>query len=272
MKLNRVCNLEHWQEPETIAAMRELLPYFVEMSQAYPCGMQHRKHWEFAQILLGLRKLGAVRPDSSLLSIAGGHEETAYLLTNEARWVFLVDIYGAGTFSGLEADAAILTDPDRFARVRYNRRRLVVQYMNALDLRFENNMFDGVFCSSSIEHFGSFEAARLALEQMHRVLKPGGVAAITTECVVNGMDSWCTPVLILFSPELLNELAHSVPGLELVEPVDYTISAASLDTVYPHEQSVLDAKDMRVRYPHVVLEREGRWFTSVSLCFRKSYS
>jgi len=60
----------------------------------------------------------------------------------------------------------------------------VVQHMNALDLRFEPETFDAVFCLSSIEHFGGEAAARHALAEMHRVAKPGGVVAITTECII----------------------------------------------------------------------------------------
>ena len=51
MKLNRLCNLEHWKEPDIVAAMRELLPYFVQAYPTFPSGFEHRKHWEFAQIL-----------------------------------------------------------------------------------------------------------------------------------------------------------------------------------------------------------------------------
>lgn len=270
MKLNRVCNLEHWREPDFTNAIRETLPYFLEISDQFPFGMEHRKHWEYAQILLGLRELGAALPDSWLLSVAGGHEELAYLLTNEVRWVFLVDIYGAGTFTGMEADASILIEPDTFARVPYNRRRLVVEYMDALDLRYEPGTFDAVFCSSSMEHFGSPEQAKRGLEEMRRVLKPGGIAAITTECIVNDAPAWITPTLILFTADMLEELSVSVPGLELVEPIDFSVSDPTLATVYPHEQAVGDAAQVFTRYPHVVLEREGRQFTSVSLFFQKN--
>ena len=270
MKLNRLCNLEHWGEPDLTAAMRELLPYFMGAYPNFPVGVEHRKHWEFAQILTGLRFLKAAHQDSWLLSVAGGHEETAYLLTNEARWVFLVDIYGAGTFTDIEAEASILQDPAKYARVPYNPRRLVVEYMNALDLRFEANTFDGLFCSSSIEHFGSVPAAEKALAEMHRVLKPGGIAAITTECIVDGTEPWITPTLILFSPAMLGELAVSIPGLDLIEPIDYSISPASMAATYSHLEAVEDAKRNFSRHPHIVLEREGRRFTSVSLFFRKS--
>jgi len=39
---------------------------------------------------------------------------------------------------------------------------------------------------SSIEHFGGFAGARQAVEEMARVLKPGGVLALATEWQVSG--------------------------------------------------------------------------------------
>ena len=57
MKLNKVCNMEDWLTDGRAAAMQRMLPYFLQASADYPAGMEHRKHWEFAQIVLGLDKL-----------------------------------------------------------------------------------------------------------------------------------------------------------------------------------------------------------------------
>jgi SAM-dependent methyltransferase len=269
-RLNRLCNIEDWQDPEMVATIRRLLPHFARAFAGFPNSQEHRKHWEYAHVVAGLEQLGAVRPDSWLLSVAGGHEEPAYELTNHVRWMFLVDIYGVGGFKGAEAQETVLTNPDAFATVPYNRNRLVVQYMNALDLRYDESTFDGVFCLSSLEHFGGFDGAVQGLRQMHRVLKPGGVAAITTECIVNGAKVLDLPGLMLFTPALIDALSRSVPGLERVEPVDFSISAASLATAYPLERAMEDAKRFHTEYPHIVVEMQGRHFTSVSLFFRKT--
>jgi SAM-dependent methyltransferase len=269
-RLNRLCNLHDWQDSQLVATIQRLLPHFVRAYPEFPKSQEHRKHWEYAHVVAGLEQLGAVRPDSWLLSVAGGHEEPAYELTNHVRWMFLVDIYGVGGFKGVEAQETVLTNPDTFATVPYNRNRLVVQYMNALDLRFEEATFDGVFCLSSLEHFGGFDGAAAGLREMHRVLKPGGIAAITTECIVNGQPALDLPGLMLFTPSLIGNLTQAVHGLEPVEPVDFSISQESLGTAYPLERAMEDAKRFHTEYPHVVVELQGRYFTSVALFFRKA--
>ena len=268
-RLNRVCNIDDWEDAKLTATIGRLLPHFVRAHPGFPQTLRHRKHWEYAHVVSGLEQLGAVRPDSWLLSVAGGHEEPAYELTNHARWVFLVDIYGVGGFSGSEAHETVLTNPDAFATVPYNRNRLVVQYMNALDLRYEEGTFDGVFCLSSVEHFGGFDGAAKGLREIHRVLKPGGIAAVTTECIVNGKPALDLPGLMLFPPELIDKLSRSVPGLEPVAPVDFTITQASLATAYSLERAVKEAASFHTEYPHIVVEMQGRLFTSVALFFRK---
>ena len=269
MKLNRLCNLEDWQDPVLAAGIRRLLPHFDRAIPGFPHGYEHRKHWEYAHVVLGLEYLGAIHPDSWVLSVAGGHEEPAYELTNHVRWVFLVDIYGVGGFSGAEARDTVLSNPDAFATVPYNRNRLAVQYMNALDLRFEPGTFDAVFCLSSIEHFGGFDGAVAGLREIHRVLKPGGVGAITTECIVNGAPSLELPGLKLFTPDEVERLAHAVPGLVPVEPVDFSVSDASRAVVRPLGEVIEHAKIFHTEYPHIVIELEGRHFDSVALFFRK---
>ena len=66
----------------------------------------------------------------------------------------------------------MLTEPTshRPPLMLFNRRRLVVQHMDALDLRYEDESFDGIFSCGSIEHFGSLENVAVAAGEMARVL------------------------------------------------------------------------------------------------------
>src|SRR5207248_838891 len=100
----------------------------------------------------------------------------------------------------------------------YRQESLVFQKMDALDLQFPDNTFDFVFTFSSIEHFGGHAGAVLAMQEIGRVLKPNGVAAIATELMLDGPRH----------PEFF--FAHEVEpcfvkatGLDLVEPLDLSV-------------------------------------------------
>lgn len=271
MRLNKLCNIEDWQDADFRATVRRLMPSMVHAMPAYPTGGEHRKHWEYAHVLNGLDRLGAIHPEAMVLSVAGGHEEPAFDLTNRVRWVFLTDMYGQTAFRDGEAASAVLTSPDSFAGLPYNRNRLVVEHMNALDLRFEAETFDVVLCLSSIEHFGGEAQARRALAEMHRATKPGGVVAITTECLIDGGQDFEIPDVLFFSPESLQRLAESVPGLELVEPIDFQVGEATWKTRQPLGEAISNARNqLPVECPHVVVECQGRLYTSAALFFRKS--
>jgi len=269
MRLNKLCNIEDWNDPAFVATVRRFDQCYLQALPDYPAGREHRKQWEFAHVLNGLDQLNVLHPDGMVLSVAGGYEHPAYDLTNRVRWVFLTDMYGETPFSGGESPARVLSQPDSFAQFPYNRNRLVVQFMNALDLRFEENTFDAVFCLSSIEHFGGMPAARTALAEMHRVVKPGGVVAITTESVVDGGPDFEEGNLILFGRESVTALFGSFPGLALVEPIDFSISPATMKSRISFTQALEDARLNRPRYPHIVLDLSGRSFTSIAIFLRK---
>lgn len=57
--------------------------------------------------------------------------------------------------------------------------------MDALDLPFANDVFDVVFCGETIEHL--IDPDHL-LDEMHRVLKPGGLLILTTPNIANWYD------------------------------------------------------------------------------------
>jgi len=61
-----------------------------------------------------------------------------------------------------------------------------VQVMDGTNISFEDNTFDVVFSYSSIEHFGSKDAAAKTMQEIERVLKPGGVLSLTTEVLLSG--------------------------------------------------------------------------------------
>jgi SAM-dependent methyltransferase len=165
----------------------------------------------------------------------------------------------------------MLVDPEAFAVCPYNRLHLVVQYMSALDLRHDDATFDSAYSLSAIEHFGGRDEATAALLEMGRVLKPGGIAAITTECIVNGAAHSSDPGLELFTPEELRELFTSAPGLEPVDEIDLELSPQTKQLpVRPLRQVLDDAAQRHIDYPSVLLEHRGRVYTSAAFFLRRA--
>jgi SAM-dependent methyltransferase len=249
MPLNKVCEIEDWHDPE-LASL----------------GPIHRKHWENGQLFRCLRRFGAIKPSALILSVGAGTDGAVFVLTNSVKQVYAIDLYGTSNFG--EANALMLRDPDRIAPIPYRRGRLVVQYMNALDLRFEDGMFDAVFSLSSIEHFGGKDGAAKALCEMARVLKPAGIAMLATELIVNDAPEFSAPDLHLFTPDSLLETISRSP-LRLVEPMNFSISTATLATRRQLKEVISEAERQVWTFPHIVLSHEGREFTSVSVCLRK---
>ena len=98
--------------------------------------------------LRALRDLGALNPTSEVLGVGAGAEATLFWLTNHVRRVVATDLYDGEW--GEQAPKEMLSNPGRFASCPWNPARLVVEQMDALDLRFADSSFDGVFSSSSI--------------------------------------------------------------------------------------------------------------------------
>ena len=180
-------------------------------------GAIHRKHWEWGLGLYGLYKLGCIRPDAQALSVGAGVEWPLYYLANRVHRVYATDLYSdASHFQGL--DPTVPENAERHAPFPYRRESLVFMKMDALDLRFPDDTFDFVFTFSSIEHFGGHFGASLSMQEIARVLKPGGIAAISTEIILKGPRH----PEFFFGHEIEPCFAEA-SGLELVEPLDLSV-------------------------------------------------
>ncbi len=178
---SKLCELRDFRDDDLAAVIRGIYGQGSGRPD-FPRGVEHRKYWEVGMAVRALRDLGALRPDAEILGVGAGREATLFWLTREVRRVFATDLYlHEDSWSAVDSGARMLIDPMAGAEFDWNPRRLVVQHMNGTELRYEDCSFDGIFSSGSIEHFGSLDDIRRSVEEMHRVLKPAGVAAIATE-------------------------------------------------------------------------------------------
>ena len=255
--LNCLCQTDAWDDPDWRAVGRLLA---VPQDE----GWLHRKTFEWVQCVYGLERLGALGPDRSALGVGAGHECVLYYLANRTRLTVATDLYG-GAFAGsiaVEADPAFLTDPGAFAPFRYRRDHLVGLPADGLALPFVSESFDVVYSLSSIEHFGGHDKAAESVREMARVLRPGGVACVATEFIMEGGQHG----EYFTADDLHHWILAASPELELVEPIDFT----------PPDRRFFDdpvhLPDDPLHTPHVVLAIDRWRFTSIVLFFAKRRS
>ena len=220
----------------------------------------HRKDWEHTQILHALRQLRLLTPKSVCLAVGAGREPLLYYLTYKVRKVVGVDLY-EGKFRGGEDEEDVPLSAERYAPFPYVKDRLELQRMDARSLAFPANSFDFAFSASSIEHFGSLKDIRRALREMCRVLKPGGVAAITTELHLTSLGSSPPGVRPFFYEELLDLISEA--GFERPADCDLRIEREYFDDWIKLPQEL-------TRRPHVILRFFRTVFTSVHLVLKKA--
>jgi SAM-dependent methyltransferase len=293
----KLCELSDFRHPDLWQLIRDVKGVD-DSDLTYPDGEEHRKFWEFAMTARALRDLGAASDDSEILGVGAGSEATIFWLTRHARRVFATDLYlSEDSWSETDSGAEMLIAPERATTLDWNPRRLIVQHMNGTDLRYEDDSFDGIFSSGSIEHFGELDDIRRGAEEMYRVLKPGGVAALATEFRLDGPPG--VPGTVMFDEgELRTTLLDGIDW-EPASPLDLSISAETMATeidfriLLPGDEApekppgLLDRIRGRVRgskpaelekppaqhlptpYPHIVMRLEERKWTSVHLALVK---
>ncbi|HLM34090.1 MAG TPA: class I SAM-dependent methyltransferase [Gaiellaceae bacterium] len=288
----KLCELADFRDPDLRALIRDMATE--DIGPEYPDGTEHRKPWEVAMTARALRDFGALREDAEILGVGAGREATVFWLTRHVRRVFATDLYlMEDSWSETDSGAQMLVAPDRGVQMDWNPRRLIVQHMDGRKLSYEDESFDGIFSSGSIEHFGTLDEIRESVEEMHRVLRPGGVAAIATEYRLAGPPPGM-PGTVLFDERELRRVVLDGLDWELASPLDLSSSDQTLTTVIDWDSlfetdmpkpSMLDkVKDlfgMEVNlpppqikqgpliYPHVVLQKDEHMWTSVHVALIK---
>lgn len=246
VSLCKVCDLPEYSDPEWISAAYELgLPT--------DGSWVAKKYWEYTHLLYGLRRLGCIQPDAQALSVGCGVEPPLFYLTNHIARVVGIDLF--------EGDLADVPENiGKYAPMPYREDRLKLVRMNGCKLRFPRKSFDFVFSLSSIEHFGGHKAAALAMREIARVLKPGGIAAIATEIILSDVGH---PEFFRL-PELREYVIHS-SKLQLIEKIDLTIS----DSLKEHFVHVSDVESPLYLLIHFGETPNVAPFTSVMLFMTK---
>lgn len=289
LPFNKLCEFEDFSDPELLSVIRDVCGYkAAHLSPEFPTGAEHRKDWEVAMAVRTLDRFGAIRPDATILGVAAGTEDTLFYLTRKVRQVFATDRYlmPADADWSVVAPSLMVVEPGDIAPFDFDAQRLVVQHMDGRSLRYPDNTFDGVFSSGSIEHFGELQDVANAAYEMGRVLKPGGILSLSTEFKISGPaggKGW-PYVTLVFSPENIARYIIEASGLTPVDPLDTTVSEATLAmprdlvaivTEFLARKSGPPPASPRPDYtyldfPHLVVFQEDYLFGSVHLALRKA--
>lgn len=281
LSYNKVCELEDFANPKLQPVMSDIFFHEnIRFGHDFPIGHEYRKYWEIAMSVRALVDGGAIHPTSELLGVGAGNEPTVFYLTNYVSRVFATDLYLDEDWHQY-ANVGMFTHPERYWQQDWNRRRLVVQHMDALELQYEDNSFDGIFSSSSLEHFGSLDDVRQSIREMTRVLKPGGILALSTEFRLDGSGSGISGTL-LFDESQIRDLFFNLSSLEPMSTPNFQISASTLHTEILFAEAVGDVmchiqtngeiiyhKLTWSTYPHILLRQDQYLFTSIHIALRK---
>lgn len=275
--LNKPCELDDFTDPELINALRVNLGSEALFRHEWPIGNEDRKFWEIAMAIIAFQRYVPPTSRGVALGVGAGTEPTTYILTNFFSQVIATDLYGHKTWKAF-APALMLAIPERYAgAIPFNRRRLIVQHMSALDLRIESESIDFIYSSSSIEHVGGPDQIALAAREMGRVLKPGGILSLSTELRVNGSAAPLSGTTYLFDREHLDTLVRIPSGCWYVDPPSYSLSAQTLNSSVPFRNEPADVnvdeqhilKKRWSQYPHIVLSHENLMWTSIHVALKK---
>jgi SAM-dependent methyltransferase len=246
VQLCELANPAKWDNPEWMMLFRDLRILPPERPD------MHRKGYELTQLLFGLQRLGRLRDDSSIISVGAGHESVLYWLANHVRRVIASDRYDDewGRSRGSEGTRHVLSTPAMYAPFPYREDRLSFVRMDGRRLGFADDTFDAAYSLSSIEHFGGFDGAAAAVDEMARIVKPGGLVVVATEYLLSGPRHEQ-----VFEPREVQAL-FARPRLRLVEPLD--------DQVYRRYRAMpIDLVRLPYQTPHLVVKIEDTVFTSV---------
>ena len=219
-------------------------------------------------------QLGVLRDDAKVLGVGAGHEATVFWLTRHVGSVVATDLYMTDdAWSERDSGSTMLDDPGQYWQSEWNPERLTVKHMNGLNLEFDDESFDGVFSSSSIEHFGEFADVRRAVEEIYRVLKPGGVAALSTEFRLEGPSMNYHPGVLLFDEAEMRSLLFDGLWWDPASPFDASITEETRTAETLFMDAVADSKSGKERwssYPHIVLRHDRFAWTSFHVALVKS--
>jgi SAM-dependent methyltransferase len=213
MKFCKLADISDWQDPE-----------FEEIASLLMEAVQSRKAWEFVQIYRGLKQLGLLNGQSQALGLGVGHEGLIYAFTHVCQHVTATDLYESKEWTTAAMSVQDVYDKSPFP---YQRDQLTVRHMDMTQIQYPDASFDFVWSCCAIEHVNDFRDLHQVYREIHRVLKPGGIAALTTEFNMTDRPSYEPNLLFTDRQWVESWLTGADPlirGFELLDSPSFALS------------------------------------------------
>lgn len=263
--LSEVIDPARHDDPDWAALHRDIESYAVDKHVfRHWSGEVHRKGYEWTQCIFGLEALGAIRPDARALGVGAGHEAVIFWLADHISHVTATDLYGNEKWQstpGGEGKAEVLVQPQQYCARTINTDKISFQVADGTKLPYPDASFDFCWSLSSIEHFGSHDAAAIAMREMARVTKPGGIVCVATEML---LDDQASHPEFFTARELKRYILRATGDLALVDTMNWNLPPRE----YLDDPVLLWGEANRLRR-HVVMQDGSTRYTSVIAFFRK---
>lgn len=213
---------------------------YIEYMLQYPV-----KFWEYCRVLDMLPYVAGQK----ILDVGGGSSPISFYLASQDCVVEIIDYeLAAGSRS-------IIDNSNQIAR-KYGW-QLTARYGSATSLPYEQSSFDHVISVSTLEHVGPFPEQVRALQEAFRILKPGGMFALTFDFGAMRGTKGHYPIRESQSiRRLIDTTRFRVVGNSDFEDIDYNSS---------------EIQDWEKQHRRFCLRglRWNRWYTAFSLFLMK---
>lgn len=263
----------------------KLKPYFERIAQVEATKfavenvviIPDSKNWETAMALYGFDFYFDNLKHKKIAGIGAGTELLTELLAERDAIVFPCDRYLEKTDWSDVAPQGYMVSSQPYNDIENIHRNIIPVNSDARCLEMPSDFFDAVYSSGSIEHFGGLDAIEAAASEIGRILKPGGIASISTEFRISGpVDKpWFDDNCILFTNDMLKKHIIEPAGLELLDFDASEQSSATFETrrdlieFLSLAKQVTTIEEKKIAYPNLILEHEGFLFCSVHILAKK---
>lgn len=150
------------------------------------------RQWEFASAFEGLRRAGVLHSESRGLTFGSGREPLIFPVANAISHLTVTDLYSASTRWTVARTDTPLDFVLSAAPKGFDSSRITVRALDMREIDLPEASVDFCYSISTFEHIGTDADFLRHLRGVARVLKPGGVYALTTELRL-GNRTWALP-------------------------------------------------------------------------------